>query len=160
MDENTHRRWDVIAKFVVPLVSVIGLIAGALQFQKQAAAARALELEKIQQNEVVAFRRAIWDEQAKVYERVAEAVGKLTGASADPTAFDEALNEFRSLYWGAMILVEDTAVARAMIRMQVEAEDFREHLSSAERIKVRAEELISACRKSSRGTLLRLGATL
>ena len=64
----------------------------------------------------------------------------------------EAVSQFRSQYWGAMVLVEDEAVEAAMIAFNQEIADFQVGWSSSERLKVRAVRLLETCRASSQET--------
>ena len=62
---------------------------------------------------------------------------------------EESVLQFTSLYWGAMILVKDKNVEQAMINFSVELKDYQNEWSDLDRLKIKANDLIEACRKSA-----------
>jgi hypothetical protein len=139
MTEATKRKWDVLLG--------ITIIIGVVQFNIGEENKVRLEYELIKEKDTVEFNRRLWLERLNAYRSVAELAGKIIAHIGDDK-LDDLVRDFSAAYWGTMILVEDKSVELAMIKFNVEINDFHTGWSNPERLKVRADELITACRKS------------
>lgn len=147
MDENKKRSWDVRLGIVTPLLTMIGVLVGVWQFnrgedhRKQEAVAAEI------QRGTIGFKRRLWQEKLETYQKVTELAGKLVATSGKER--DDAYKAFQTAYWGAMVLVEEPKVEKAMIAFDREYRDLRSGWSTEpDRLKVRADALARACRAS------------
>jgi hypothetical protein len=147
MDETAKRNWDVGLGIFAPIGTVVGILVGVWQFTAGERNKTILEQGLIQKKDDLDFARRVWVERMNQYRTVAELAGKIVAYSGHEKQNDF-IRDFVAAYWGAMILVEDKEVERAMIGLYTELKDFSEGWSNADRLKVRADELITACRKS------------
>src|SRR6266571_3452179 len=114
MDESTKRRWDVGLGIVAPILTVAAIGIGVWQFN-------------VGESHRVTFEHdsKLWLERLNAYRSVAELAGKVV-SHADDAKFADAVRDFTAAYWGAMILVEDKAVEKAMIDFYIEIRSFQE----------------------------------
>ncbi|HKQ09491.1 MAG TPA: hypothetical protein VJ464_30500 [Blastocatellia bacterium] len=150
MDEETYRKWDVGAKVVAPILTVVGLLIGVWQFSKEQGAQLERQYKLIAENDRLEFKRRLWEKQLEVYMKISNVVGKIAAEDLNKADLKKAIDQFYSLYWGDMLYVEDKAVERAMIDFHVEIQDYLKGNSTRDRLKVRADQLITVCRDSSR----------
>jgi len=148
MDENTKRRWDVILGIVTPILTIVGVLVGVWKFTAE----QAQQTELMVRSNAIEFERNLWKQQLDTYAKIADIVGRIASNAEDLKALAELVKEFQSLYWGAMILVEDESVEAAMIAFNQEIQDFKSGWSNSNRLKTRALQLIEICRNSSRRT--------
>ncbi len=148
MDETAKRQWDVWLGAIAPVLTVIGIIIGVWQFnlgedhRREESAASAIQKDDID------FRRKLWLERLDAYKAVSAIAGRII-ATPPGKDRDRAIADFTSAYWGAMILVEDKAVEQAMVNFYLELHDEQSGWSrDPNRLKVRGEALIAACRTS------------
>jgi hypothetical protein len=146
--EETKRTWDVWIGALAPVVTVIGIVVGVLQFNAGEDHRRKTEIESIIQKDDLEFRRRLWLERLETYRSVAKMAGKIAAAPAGSER-DKAMTEFEGAYWGAMALVEDKAVEQAMMDFHYEIHDQSAGWTrDPQRLQVRANALAMACRKS------------
>ena len=148
MDEATKRRWDVGLGIITPILTVAAIAWGVWKFTTE----QTHQTKLLIRSSVIEFERNLWKQQLDTYASIADVVGQIATNAEDDAALKERLKYFESLYWGAMILVEDEAVEEAMIAFNQEVYDFRSGWSNSNRLKVRAQRLIEICRTSSRET--------
>jgi hypothetical protein len=150
MNEEIYRKWDVGLKIIAPILAVAGLLAGVWQFTREQAAQLERQYQLIAENDRLEFKRKVWEKQLDVYMKVSNVVGRLASGNQSKDQLTKEIEQFDSLYWGDMIYVEDEAVEKAMIDFHVEIQDFLKGVGTRDRLKVRADSLIRACRESSK----------
>jgi hypothetical protein len=156
MDESSKRRWEVGLGFAGSVLAVVGILIGVWQFTRGEQNKVRLENALVLRKDEIEFQRRLWLERLTTYRAVAETAGKIVARIDDPSTMKEAVREFTAAYWGAMILVEDKAVEKAMIDFFVEIQDFQRGWGNADKLKFRANELIQACRRSAEQGALKL----
>ena len=147
MNEATKRRWDVWLGIVAPVLTVIGILVGVRQFNAGEENRRELQQKAMVHKDDMDFRRKLWLERLNAYRSVAELSGKII-AQADGEKFKDAVRDLTATYWGAMILVEDAAVEEAMVNFYFALQDFKDGWRTLDQLKIRADQLIKACRRS------------
>lgn len=148
MDEESKRGWDVGLGIVAPILTVIGLLLGVWQFNKGEENKTRLEYSLLAEKDKIEFQRKLWLERLSTYKSIAEQAGKIATTDKSDKAFKGLVQSFDASYWGMMIFVEDPDVERAMIDFHDEIVDYQKGQSNEDRIKLRANELVKACRKS------------
>ena len=148
MDETSKRRWEVWLGFAGSVLTALSIVVGVWQFNLGEQNKVTLENALVLRKDEVEFQRRLWLERLTTYRAVAETSGRIVARVDDPPAMKVAVQEFMAAYWGAMILVEDKAVEKAMVDFFVEIEDFQRGWGNADKLKFRANELIQACRRS------------
>lgn len=156
MDEASKRRWEVGIGFAGSVLTVVGILVGVWQFTQGEQNKVRLESALVLRKDEIEFQRRLWLERLTTYRAVAETAGKIVARIDDPATMKEALREFNAAYWGAMILVEDKAVEKAMVDFFVETQDLQRGWGSTDKLKFRANELIQACRRSAEQGSLKL----
>lgn len=156
MTEETHRNWDIATKVAAPIVTIVGLLVGIGQFTREQANIRQRELVLLARNDALEFKRRVWERQLNIYMDTARVVGEISVVADRPAKFTEAVDQFYTLFWGNMILLEDVGVRGLMIRFHLEVRDYLDGVSSVERLKVRAAKLIDALRASSNASWVEL----
>jgi hypothetical protein len=148
MDEERKRDWDIRLGIAGPLLTVSGILVGVWQFNAGERNKVELQYELVKQQDDVEFRRKLWLERLNAYRSVAELAGKIA-ANADDPKFKDYIRDFTAAYWGTMIFVEDDAVETAMKEFYFEVLDYQNGWSDLARLKIRADLLIKACRRSA-----------
>ena len=97
--ENYRLDFERIAKIAALVFTAIGLVWGATQF---------LITKRME------VRQPYLDMQLNLYQRTADAAATIATAERGTGAYAEAVNDFRKLYWGEMILIESPAIDSAM----------------------------------------------
>jgi len=156
MTEEMHRRWDIVSKLIAPVVTVLGLLFGLAQFNREQNNIRERELLMLSRNDAIEFKRRVWERRMNVYMQTARVVGQITVNTGQPKPFKAAVNQFENLYWGTMLLLEDKTTQSEMIRFRVELHDYQEGISSADRLKTRAAYLGQALQKSAHASWVQL----
>lgn len=149
MDESAKRIWDVRLGLAAPMLAVVGILAGVWQFNEGARNQREAEREARVSQSSEEFQRRLWLDKVQSYRQIAELTGQIV-ASSNVRARTKAIHDFTAAYWGMMILVgEDSKVESAMIAFNNEVRDLQTGWSTdADRLKVRANELMLACKHS------------
>ena len=148
MDEESKRGWDVRLGLIAPILTVIGLLAGVWQFNRGEENRTRLEYQLLEKKDKIDFQRKLWLERLSTYKSIAEQAGKIATTDKRDKKFKELVQAFDASYWGMMIFVEDPAVEQAMIDFHVEIVDYQKGESDGNKLKLRANELVKACRKS------------
>ena len=156
MTDAKKNLWDVIIAWVGMLVTavtiLIGVFVGLYQFERGETNKVKLESELLRQKDDIAFRRQLWLERLATYRKVAEAAGTVVANANDSKKMEDNVVQFTSLYWGAMIFVEDTDVQSSMIDFALAVKDYKGDWISLDELKIKADFLIEACRKSAEKT--------
>jgi len=148
MDEESKRGWDVRLGLIAPILTVIGLLVGVWQFNRGEENRTRLEYQLLEKKYKIDFQRKLWLERLSTYKSIAEQAGKIATTDKRDKKFKEFVQAFDASYWGMMIFVEDPAVEQAMIDFHVEIVDYQKGESDGNKLKLRANELVKACRKS------------
>jgi hypothetical protein len=148
MNEETGRVWNVRLGILAQVLAVLGVVWGIWKFTSE----QTHQTEQTIRSNSIEFERSLWKEQLTAYAKIADVVGRIAASVDDPVRLKEAITQFRTEYWGAMVLAEDEAVEAAMIAFNQEVADFQSGWSSADRLRVRAVRLLETCRQSSRQT--------
>lgn len=145
MNDDKKRRWDVIIAIAAPILTVLGILVGVWQFTEQREADREARAAEAAEE----FRRKLFLDRLAAYQKVADLTGVIV-ASEPGVERDKAIRDFTAVYWGTMILAgENSEVERAMIAFNNELHDIKTGWrDEPERLKVRAQELMRACRRS------------
>lgn len=78
-----------------------------------------------------------------------KSIANPSGQKKDKTNFDNAIDEFFSIYWGDSIYVKDKAAETAIIDFRLAIQDFQEGIIDENELKKRAHQLVVALKKSS-----------
>jgi hypothetical protein len=148
MDEESKRRWDVALGIIAPILTVIGLLLGVWQFNRGEENKTRLEYQLLAQKDEIDFKRKLWLERLSTYRSIAEQTGKIATTDKTDKSFKDLVHIFDASYWGMMIFVEDPQVEKAMVDFHVEVVDYQNGRSNGDKLKLRADELATACRKS------------
>ncbi len=159
MAEEAYRKWDIIIKALAPMLTILGLVLGSIQFAREQNNLRTRELNLVAKNDAIEFKRRIWERQLSSYMNTARAVAEVVTTTDQPKLFKAAVDRFYTLYWGNMILFEDDRVRQQMILFNVEVQDFRKGLSTANRLRIRAGHLQEALRASSHDSWTQLSVS-
>lgn len=144
MDESKHRLWDTFIKALGFIATAASIFIGLSQFSSQQASAADLE-----------FKRNFWQKQTELYAEVCRNAGMMAATINDPKVFARQKENFLSLYYGELVLVEDGTVEKAMreLRSYLEIVDPADP-NMVNTFKRKVIELSEACKKSS-GTFKR-----
>jgi hypothetical protein len=148
MDEEAKRKWDVCLGIAAPILTVAGLLVGVRQFNRGEENKTRLEYELLDRKDKIDFQRKLWLERLSSYKSIAELAGKIATSDKNDKKFKQHVETFDVSYWGLMIFVEDPTVEKAMIDFHEEIVDYQKGRSDSDRLKLRADELVKACRKS------------
>jgi hypothetical protein len=148
MTEDEHRTWDIRLQAIAPFITVAGLLVGVWQFTAGERHTREREHALAAAQDSVEFRRRIWDQQLDAFRQVAKAAGEVASSTDDHTRFGKAVREFETLYWGLSVFTADPAVEEKLHDLHVEISDYQKGKSSADRLRLRSEALVTAMRQS------------
>lgn len=148
MNEDSKRKWDVGLGIVAPILTVAGLLVGVWQFNRGEENRTRLEYQLLERKDTIDFHRKLWTDRLSTYRSIAEQAGKIVTTDKKDKRFKDYVQAFDASYWGLMIFVEDPAVEKAMIDFHVEIVDYEAGKSDGDMLKLRANELVSVCRKS------------
>jgi hypothetical protein len=134
MKEDTHRTWDIVLKFVVAIVTVIGLMIGAWQFKKQQADLLDRQYKLSADNERAEFKRRMWEKQLDVYTQMNRLVGRIAAGEQTQAEVMKDIVAFEALYWGENIYVQDSVVEEEMHNMHKDLQGLFLSLKKGDRI--------------------------
>jgi hypothetical protein len=152
MDDATYKTWDLRLKIIAPILTIAGLLIGVWQFTKGQSAQLERQYQLSAESDRMEFKRRVWEKQQEAYMKISSVVGRIASGNQSKEELMKDIIAFDSLYWGEMIYVEDKTVEQAMIDFHVEIQDFLNNIGTKDRLKLRAEALIQACRNSSRAS--------
>jgi hypothetical protein len=158
MTKQGYQKWDLALKIAAPIITVVGLLVGIAQFSREQENAQERESRMAAENDALEFKRRIWERQLETYMTAAQVVGEISVVADRPDKLSAAVDRFYTLYWGSMIFLEDAKVREQMIRFHIEIQDYLEGIGSAERLKIRAADLVDALRASSHASWKTLNA--
>jgi hypothetical protein len=148
MAEPAYPRAEIIIKAIAPVLTLVGILVGIHQFQEEQRETTRREYALIAKQDSVEFKRRVWQEQLDIYRRLVGTTGLIASSTDDRVRLDSAVREFNSLYWGLVGFVGDSLVEQHMNDFRVQIYDFRRGMSSPEDLKVRADMLNQAARRS------------
>lgn len=148
MQEESKRTWDVGLGVVAPILTVVGILVGVWQFNRGEENRTHLEYQLLEKKDKLEFQRKLWLERLSTYKSIAEQAGKIATTDKKDKQFKGLVQTFDASYWGMMIFVEDSRVEQAMIDFHVELVDYQHGRSDVDKLKLRADELVKACRQS------------
>src|SRR5205809_3006547 len=103
MEEKNYKSWDMIIKALGFAATVTSILIGLFHYSGEQA--RAADLE---------FKRNFWQKQNELYAEVCRNAGTMAAAVDDLEVFKKQKENFLSLYYGELVLVEDSTVEKAM----------------------------------------------
>jgi hypothetical protein len=121
---------------------------GVYQFNRGERNKTELEYGLLAKKDNLEFERKLWLDRVSTYRTISDLAGKIVAHEKKDQKLDEMIESFLAAYWGLMILVEDQKVETAMIRFHDEIRDYKANRSDVERLRDRADQLITTCRKS------------
>jgi len=145
-EDKSARKDSDWSKAATPVLAVLGISVGAWQFTSQ-----------MNHESKMEFSRSMYGKKLQAYEEVGKAVGDLLVvprdeqlwiSAADTLAFDSCLERFRTCYWGVLPLVEDSAVATAMIQFKDMARFYRRGENDYHDLASEGMALMNACNRS------------
>ena len=139
MEEKNYKFGDIIIKCLGFIVTSASILIGLSQFSAKERAAAELE-----------FNRAFWQKQNELYANVCRYAGTMAAAVNDSVAFKKEKQNFLSLYYGEMVLVEDSTVGKAMreLKSYTDILETRDP-DMVNTFKRKVLELSNACKNSS-----------
>jgi hypothetical protein len=148
MTEERKRVWDATLGVVTPLVTITALLLGVWQFNRGEENKTRLESQLQSNRDTQEYRRKLFEERLSVYRTVADLAGRIAAHENKDKKLEELIESFIAQYWGLVVLTEDKEVEKSMIRFHDEILDYRKNVSDSTRVRIRADELVKACRLS------------
>jgi hypothetical protein len=148
MTEDRKRVWDLVLGIAAPMLTVAGLLVGVWQFNRGEENKARLESNLLRDRDNLEYRRKLLDQRLSVYHNVVDLAGRIAAHEARDKKLGELTESFMTQYWGLMILVEAKDVEKAMINFHDEILDYQQQHSDSDRLRIRADQLVKACRNS------------
>jgi hypothetical protein len=148
MTEERKRLWDLVLGIATPVLAVTGLLVGVWQFNRGEENKARLESRLLRDRDTLEYRRRLLDQRLSVYHSVADLAGRIAAHEGRDKKLGELTESFMAQYWGLMILVEAKDVEKAMVMFHDEILDYRQKHSDSNRVRIRADQLVKACRNS------------
>lgn len=149
MEKTNRANWDIYIGIAGPILTCAGILLGVWQFNAGERNKVRLQHELVKQQDEIEFRRKLWLEKLKTYQEVAQLAGKLSVYTDEASRFKDFSLQFKAAYWGSLIFVDDPNVESELKKFYLELKDFEVNQSNPGRLKMRATDLIKACRVSS-----------
>ena len=141
------KSWDGILRLLSPpILTLITVIVGMVMFICE----QRYQTKLLVMANAIEFEQSVWKQQVDAYSSIAVVAGKFATNPIEAVANQELVQEFRSLYFGAVGLVQNELVEKETIKFNLEIHDSMRDLSNSSRVKRRALDLIEACRSASR----------
>jgi len=148
MTEERKRVWDATLGVVTPLVTIAALLLGVWQFNRGEQNKTKLEHQLLSERDTLEYRRKLFEERLSGYRNLADLAGRIAAHENKDKKLQALMESFLAQYWGLVILTEDKEVEKSMILFHDEIVDYQKNRSNSVRVKVRADELVKACRSS------------
>ena len=140
--KETRVNYELYLKFISLVLTLANVSIGFWQY---------LDEQSFQYE--IEFKRKMWQKQLDGYTEICKYSGLI--ANRPEVDFEENVNHFGSLYWGEMLLIEDTEVRDAMKDFYMAIHDYHpEDQDTHFRLKYKAKALADACRASSKESWL------
>lgn len=147
-NEYNLKRTDLLVKIIGVFITLLTIVIGLVQY-----------LDKQSYENAMEFKRVMWQKQLSTYTQACKYAGLIATNPLDKD-FNENIKNFGALYWGEMIMVEDSLVVKAMKEFYFATIDYSStDPQSHMKLKFKAEQLAQACRVSSRKSWNELKST-
>lgn len=138
LNEFKLKRAELWLKAVGLLLTLATIVFGLFQYFHQLSYENSME-----------FKRKFWENQIEVYSNACKYAGLIANYS-NQEEFEKHVKSFNALYWGKMIMVDDSVVENAMKEFYLAIKDFNpQDKKSGNKLKYKADQLANACRTSS-----------
>ncbi|OJJ16708.1 hypothetical protein BKI52_32905 [marine bacterium AO1-C] len=130
MTDEEHNFYDTLHKWTALVFTIASIFVGIWQFNKGQIATKELEMDKLAETDKIQRDEKIWLDKRKEYAKVGYAIGEIL--EVDPNnklAMLKAAKKFRSLYFGASILIADEEVS---IKMTSFYETFQNYVDDSQ----------------------------
>lgn len=146
LSDANIKRVELLLKIIGTILTILTIFIGIFQY-----------FHKLSHENYMEFKRSIWKQQIETYSEACRYAG-LIAMNPDGPDFNKNLENFGGLYWGEMIVVEDSMVRHAMKDFYYAAYyDFEpKDPHSRNKLKFKAEKLAEACKSSSRDSWSKL----
>jgi hypothetical protein len=152
MDEAKKRKWDVYLGVIAPILTVAAILVGVWQFNRGEENRVLLENNLVVKKDAVEFQRKLWLNRLETYRTMINLAGNIVAAAEDKktsdTTFDQLWRDLTAIYWSQSIFVEDADVGQRLRDFYTTVRDLRDGWVDADKVKLKATALVSACRES------------
>ena len=150
MSKSPPHRWDHYLRALPPILAMVAILIGVWKFAVEQSNRVELEHSLLARKSRIEFELRLWERRLDMYARLAEVSGRIAAQAEDPKALRKLVLEFHSLYWGALVLVDDEDVEEAVVAFHHEINDLQTGWSNASLIKMRAHRIGKMCERSQR----------
>lgn len=141
IDELKLKRNELRVKIIGIVLTMATIIFSLFQY-----------FHKLSNENSMEFKRNIWKKQIEVYTQACKYAG-LIAVNPNGEGSKENIKSFQALYWGEIIMFEDTKVEEAMKEFYLTILDYNpKDKKSEEKLKFKANELAKTCRESTKKT--------
>src|SRR5258706_6106307 len=98
---------ETIFSIITVCLTIVTILIGIIEYRRGQ-----------EYNIKMEFLRTDEQKQMDVYSNICNALGKLAAAAEDLKEYNERFKEFTSIYWGDIILVEDTTIEKILITIR------------------------------------------
>ena len=115
---------DIIVKVAGLLIPIITIIIGVHQFNMSQTDLKILEMKKIFTNDSLDVEQRLREEKIRVYSKISESVGTILAHDAIDSALKTSIENFKQIYYGQALIVEDSSVNEIMHVFRLSVDDY------------------------------------
>ncbi len=148
MTTSEKDKWEIRLGIIGAIFTGLSIFVSVFIYLHGNKTAIQKEHELIAIQHTIDYQRQLWDETRTTYRKLATTLGVMA-AELDQNKKVSAASEkaFNAAYWGALILIEDPAVQREMVRLRNDLRDLKAGRIDEDKIKLRVERILSLARQ-------------
>lgn len=163
MDEDQKRRWDARVALVGPVLTVLTIFVGVIQFNRDANNRLAMQTRSAQLQDDLQFQRKLWSDGAQDCREITQLAAGIAAEFDFGSQPEPMMRDWIKKYWSVSLVLQpndplDDAVERAIIEFRTDLEDLRtgdfDRTEIANRLKFNSHSLGEAC-----GAKMRAGSS-
>lgn len=137
-------RWELYVKAAGAVFAGISIVVSVFIYLHGNRAALDREHELITTRQEIEYDRQLWDQLRAAYKELSQTLGQMAAElETSNTVSAKSREAFNAAYWGALILVEDEAVGREMVKLRNDIRDLESGRIDQDKIKLRIERVVS-----------------
>lgn len=158
MTEDEKRRWDVRLATLGPLLTVVTIIVGIWQVNREARDRLEQQTRLAQVQDDLQFRRKLWTDEMERCREATQLAARIAAEAEFGTRPMNLIKDWMTSYWSVALAIDrskplDKAVETALMEYRADLEDllkggYEDEIST--RLKVHSHALGEACAKKIR----------
>jgi hypothetical protein len=136
MEQEIHNKWDIRAKFITLVLTIVTVFVGICQFNREQRNIVILQYKLLAANDSIKAVNRLWEQKIQVYSDIGTSVGSILSCRQQDTVLDNQIQKFEILYYGEALIVEDSSVNKMMSKFKQDIDAYKGGFLSLFQLKI------------------------